>query len=53
MATVPIAKLDSSRKACACVVNAKGLDEYAVMRMTDFIKESGLTNFVYKNGNEN
>ena len=37
----------------ACVVDVKGTDEYAVRRMVDFIKESGLTNFVYKNDKEN
>ena len=37
----------------ACVVDAKGTDEYAVRRMVDFIKESGLTNFVDKNDKAN
>ena len=53
LANVPVGNLYPSRRLSGCVVDAKGLDDYAVERMIDFIKESGLTSFFCKNDKEN
>ena len=52
LAKVLVGKLYPSRKVFACIVDVKGTDEYAVRRLVDFIKESGLTKFVYKSDKE-
>ena len=52
LAKVLVGKLYPCRKVFACVVDAKGTNEHAVRRMCDFIKESGLTKFVYKSDKE-
>lgn len=52
-AKVLVGKLYPVKKVFASVVDAKGTDEVAVNRMTTFINESGLTDFVYKNDTHN
>ena len=47
-----VGKLHPYRKTSACVTDAKGADRYAVARMAEFIRESGLTKFVYKSDQE-
>ena len=43
-----VGKLYPPRKSVAFVVDYKGTDAYAISRLTEFIKESGLHKFVYK-----
>ena len=43
-----VGKLYPARKSFAFIVDHKGTDAYAVSRLTEFIKESGLHKFVYK-----
>ena len=50
--TVLVGKLYPARKTFACVTDSKGMDEYAVSRMSEFIRQSGLTRFVYKSDQE-
>ena len=43
-----VTKLYPFRKSFAFIVDYKDTDAYAVSRLTEFIKESGLHKFVYK-----
>ena len=45
---VLVGKLYPSRKTFACAVNEKGVNAYAVARLTEFVRQSGLHKFVYK-----
>ena len=44
MLTLLVGKLYPYRKTFACVVDAKGVDQYAIARMSEFIRQSGLSN---------
>ena len=50
--TLLVGKLYPNRKTFACVVDAKGIDKAAVSKMADFLRQSGLTRFVYKSDQE-
>ena len=52
--TLLVGKLYPFRKTFACVVDMKGrgTDGYAISRMTEFIRQSGLTTFVFKTDQE-
>ena len=54
LAKMLVGKLYPSRKTFACVVDSKGVDQYVINRMINFIRESGLNNFncVYKSDQE-
>ena len=52
LVTLLVGKLYPFRKTFACVVDAKGVDTYAVARMAEFIRTSGLSKFVYKSDQE-
>ena len=51
-ATVLVGKCYPSRQILACVLDGKGLDELAVNRIAAFIRECGLTKFVWKSDQE-
>ena len=48
LVTCLVGKLYPYNKFFGCVVDVKGPDPYAVARLSDFIREAGLTKFVYK-----
>ena len=48
LVTVLVGKLYPTRKTFGCVVDVKGMDEYAICRMTEFIKSAGVHKFVYE-----
>ena len=54
LVTLLVGKLYPFRKTFACVVDMKGrgTDGYAISRMTEFIRQSGLTKFVFKTDQE-
>ena len=51
-ATVLVGKCYPSRQILACVLDGKGLDELAINRVAAFIRECGLTKFVWKSDQE-
>ena len=53
LVTLLVGKLYPCRRTFACVVDMKGVDGYAIARLAEFIKGSGLTKFVYKTDQEN
>lgn len=52
LVTLLVGKLYPFRRTFACVIDLKGKDAYAVARLSDFIRGSGLTKFVYKSDQE-
>ena len=51
-ATVLVGKCYPSRQVMATVIDAKGMDYFAVQQVADFIRECGLTRFVWKSDQE-
>ena len=51
-ATILVGKCYPSRQVLACVIDSKGTDMFAVQRIADFIRECGLTRFVWKSDQE-
>ena len=47
-ATILVAKCYPARQVFACIADMKGTDFTAAQRLADFIRECGLTNFVWK-----
>ena len=52
LAKVLVGKLYPYKKVFACVVDMKGTDGYAITRLVEFFRESGISKFVYKSDRE-
>ena len=53
LVTLLVGKLYPYRRTLACVIDLKGTkDAYAIGRLSEFIRGSGLDNFVYKTDQE-